>query len=206
MGRWYKNKKATVEEACDLTVFQLKRFGMLEAGRHTATVTTWVEKRTEKESSVGVEVNMIGEPYTRITYGISDGMGNMDTHDSRIRLITSPCNLGGVRYWFVCPECGKRVGGLYLVPGRTDFQCRQCNNLTYHSRNRQVMGNFGHTSRQIKRLVPEIKRWTWAGRPTRKARRLYALQHKMDRLCVQASAVLDRLRTECNLPEGWNSG
>jgi len=41
------------------------------------------------------------------------------------------------------------------------------------------MGEFGHTSRQIDQLRSEIKRWTWAGRPTRKARRLYALQHNM---------------------------
>jgi len=178
---------------------------MLEAGRHTATFVTWVEKNSGKESCVTVDVNMIGEPYARITYEISDGMGNTTPYDSRIPLITSPCNLGGLRYWFECPERWKRVGGLYLVPGRTDFQCRQCNNLTYRSRNRVMMETFGHTSRQIKRLLPEIKRWTWRGRPTRKARRLYALQHKMDRLSVQALAVLDKLRGECNLPEDWNS-
>jgi len=33
MGRYYKDKKATVEESCDLTVFQLKEYGMLNAGK-----------------------------------------------------------------------------------------------------------------------------------------------------------------------------
>jgi len=162
-GKMVLKKKATVEEVCDLTIFQLRRYSTLEVGRHTATVVTWVEKRSGKESCVRVEVNMIGEPYARITYGISDCMGNTNPYDSRIRLITTPCNLGGVRYWFVCPECWERVGGLYLVPGRTNFRCRQCNNLTYRSRNRVMMETFGHTSRQIKRLLPEINRWMWAG-------------------------------------------
>ncbi|MHC4538824.1 MAG: hypothetical protein ACYTEK_25110 [Planctomycetota bacterium] len=194
MGRWYDNKKATVEEACDLTVFQLKEYGMLEGGRHTATVITWVMKRTGKESSISLEVNMTGEPYARLAYALSDREGNVTPYDSKVDLVTTPCNFGGVRYWFACPWCGNRVGGVYLAPGDRYFRCRHCNNLTYNSRNRCVVAAFGHTSRQIKKLRPEIKRWTWRGRPTRKARRLYALQHKMSLLCVQAAAQLEKLR------------
>ena len=175
---------------------------MLESGRHTATVITWVQKHTGKESHVGVEVNTIGEPYARIRYGISDGKGNMSPYDSRIRLITTPCNLGGVRYWFECPECGKRVGGLYLVLGRTHFRCRLCNNLTYRSRNRGTMETFGHTSRQIKKLLPEIKRWTWRGRPTRKVRKLRALEQKMGILSGQVSVVLDKLTSRIHRHSG----
>lgn len=206
MRRWYYNKKATVEEACDLTVFQLRRFGMLEAGRRKATVVTWVMRHTGKESCVRVEVNMIGEPHAKLTYLASDSEGNVTPYDSEVSLVTTSCNLGGVRYWFICPACSRRVGGLYIAPGDRYFRCRHCDNLTYRSRNRVMMETFGHTSRQIKRLLPKVKRWTWAGRPTRKARRLYSLQHKMDRFCVQASVVLDKLRAKCNLPEDWNSG
>ena len=191
MGRWYYNKKATVEESCDLTVFQLNKYGMLEGG-HTATVITWVMKNTGKESSIGLEVNMAGESYARFTYSLSDREGNVTPYDSKVDLVTTPCNLGGVRYWFICPECFKRVGGLYLAPGERYFKCRKCNNLTYHSRNRCVLAVFGHTSRQIKKLQSEIKRWTWRGRPTRKVRRLYKLQWKMGILSPQISAQFER--------------
>jgi len=206
MGRWYYNKKATVEASCDLTVFQLRRFGMLQGDRHTATVVTWVMRHTGKESHVRVEVNMIGEPHAKLTYLAFDNEGNVTPYDSEVTLVTTPCNLGGVRYWFICPACSRRVGGLYIAPEDRYFRCRHCNNLTYHSPNRVMMETFGHTSRQIEKLQPEIKRWTWGGRPTRKARRLYALQHKMSLLCVQVSAVLDRLRAKCNLPKNWDSG
>jgi hypothetical protein len=192
VGRWYYNKKATVEEACDLTVFQLKEYGMLERGLHTASIITWVERNSGKESQVRVEVNMIGEPYARITYAISDGMGNTNPYDSRIRLITSPCNLRGVRYWFVCPDCGRRVGGLYLAPGERYFRCRKCNNLTYRSRNRVMMETFAHTSRQIKKLQPEIKRWTWKGRPTRKVRRLAKLETQESKYLALSRPYLRR--------------
>ena len=202
MGRWYYDKKVTVEEACDLTVFQLKRFGMLVDGLHSATVVTWVQKHTGKETHVRVEVNTIGEPYVKFTYFVSDREGNATTCDSEANLVTTPCNLGGVRYWFACPWCGTRVGSLYLVPGERLFKCRDCNNLTYRSRNRGTMEAFGHTSRQIEKLRPEIKRWTWRGRPTRKVKKLRTLERKMGILSDQASTMLDKLRNRINRHSG----
>ena len=193
MGRYYYNKKATVEESCDLTIFQLKERGMLNTG-HTATVITWVMKNTGQESSIALEVNMTSEPYARFMYSISDGKGNSTPYNFEVSLVTTPCNFGGVRYWFVCPECSRRVGGLYLVLGDANFVCRRCNNLTYRSRNRCVMGALGHTSRQIQKLRCEIKRWTWRGKPTRKVRKLRALEGKERILASQALTVLERIR------------
>ena len=190
--RYYYNKKATVEASCDLTVFQLKERGMLDAG-HTATVITWVMKNTGKESRITLEVNMTSEPYARFTYSISDSKGNSTPYDLEVSLITTPCNFGGVRYWFVCPMCSRRVGGLYLAPGERYFMCRKCNNLTYHSRNRCVIGAFGHTSRQIDKLRPQIKRWTWRGRPTRKVRRLRALERKAGVLGEYSMRQIEKL-------------
>ncbi|MBN9122903.1 MAG: hypothetical protein J0I06_27820 [Planctomycetes bacterium] len=58
--------------------------------------------------------------------------------DYSVRLVTTGCHLGGVRWWFVCPlvrdnvACGRRVRKLYLC-GQY-FGCRTCHNLTYRSR------------------------------------------------------------------------
>src|SRR5262249_51545398 len=57
--------------------------------------------------------------------------------DYSVRLVTTPCHLGGVRWWFICPlsrngvGCGRRVRKLYLC-GKY-FGCRHCHNLTYRS-------------------------------------------------------------------------
>jgi hypothetical protein len=40
---------------------------------------------------------------------------------------------GGLRFWWLCPECGRRCGILYLPPKRTYFKCRLCHRLTYRS-------------------------------------------------------------------------
>jgi hypothetical protein len=53
-----------------------------------------------------------------------------------VRLVQTAANLGGSRWWFLCPGCGSRVGRLHL-PGRGRilplFKCRACHGLTYES-------------------------------------------------------------------------
>ena len=104
-----------------------------------------------------------------------------------------------LRYWFACPACGGRVGGLYLAPGSRYFICRHCNNLSYNSRNESSpFGISGVTDRKMKKLRSEIKRWTWRGRPTRKVRRLRALERKMSIVGGQAMARLERFKARFN--------
>ena len=56
--------------------------------------------------------------------------------EQQIQTQTSPCHLGGQRYWFTCPRCSKRVAVLY-APGRY-FACRQCGGLGYASQKESV--------------------------------------------------------------------
>lgn len=56
-----------------------------------------------------------------------------NTHfDYVVPLETTPCHYGGVRYWFNCPNCFKRVATLFLGNNLL-FQCRTCQNLNYAS-------------------------------------------------------------------------
>jgi hypothetical protein len=50
----------------------------------------------------------------------------------QVGLVTSPMVNGGVRYWFKCPSCSKRVGKLYSASGV--LECRKCSGLDYRSR------------------------------------------------------------------------
>lgn len=49
----------------------------------------------------------------------------------RISLDWTRCNYGGLRPWFICPHCHRRVGKLYGA-GKY-FLCRHCYNLAYES-------------------------------------------------------------------------
>jgi hypothetical protein len=49
-----------------------------------------------------------------------------------IDTVPTRANLGfGLRYWFLCPKCSRRVASLFKPHSRADFWCRGCHNLTY---------------------------------------------------------------------------
>jgi hypothetical protein len=43
-----------------------------------------------------------------------------------VRITTTPCHYGGVRYWFLCPDCSRRCAILYPQV------CRICSDGRYH--------------------------------------------------------------------------
>lgn len=46
----------------------------------------------------------------------------------------------GVRQWYTCPHCGKRVAKLYI--GKADIACRKCWNLHYTSQSEDRLGRM----------------------------------------------------------------
>lgn len=189
--RYYYNSKATADESCRLKISELRKDGMLSSGYSSGT-RIWSSNRTDKKTIIDLSVDMTDEPYVRLIYSVTDREGKRTDYDYQVSLVTTPCNFGGVRYWFGCPSCGRRVGVLYLAPGDVYFRCRNCNNLSYNSRNRCTLEEFGHTSREIDELRSQIKRWTWRGRPTRKVRRLQALERKMGVLSGPIMAQMEK--------------
>ena len=51
-----------------------------------------------------------------------------------IELTTSSVNFGGVRYWFKCPLCSRKVGTLFVHPLTQQIACRGCLGLEYKKR------------------------------------------------------------------------
>ena len=148
---------------------------------------SWASSRTQEAIIMIIGVFITNDnPSIVLMYTISDREGNKADYKDTIRLLTTDCYFGGIRYWFGCPSCGQRVGVLYLASGNIYFRCRHCNNLSYQSRNRCMMETYGHTSRQIEKLRNQIKRWTWRGRPTRKVRKLNKLEWKCNILAGYA--------------------
>ena len=81
--------------------------------------------------SVLVEVRLVaGTPMLSIQHDYYGGRSQL------ISLNATPANLGGQRWWFLCPNCSARVHRLHL-PGRgsgpREFKCRGCHSLSYES-------------------------------------------------------------------------
>lgn len=77
---------------------------------------------------VKVEVSQV-----RLIYNYRRNEEDGESLDYPVRLETTACHYGGVRYGFICPAvgCGRRVAVLYL--GNKLFACRHCYQLVYRS-------------------------------------------------------------------------
>ena len=119
---WYE-PKTTVEACLTLTVWAIDirpnddGTGKAEWTRADGTVT----------NSVGLDV-ATGETGGTLTLGYRAGERLIQ---ERVRLSTTRPHLGGLRWWFHCPRCQRRIGKLYKPPESAEFRCRQCHNLTY---------------------------------------------------------------------------
>jgi hypothetical protein len=132
--RW--SKKDTVEGRYAIDTSDLKKWKLLVPGiTNRPGAFKWRRAGEEKASSVSYLLTVGANSGTlRLIYSMKFQNANLDYP---VRLVTTPCRLGGVRWWFVCPlschgvACGRRVRKLYLS-GKW-FGCRSCHRLTYRT-------------------------------------------------------------------------
>lgn len=131
----------TKQEADDLKkidIYFLKRQGLLEGWREG--VIQWKINGAEV-LRVGIQISTYDVEDVRfinLLYEITERNGKKLDCSHSHPITTTPCNFGGVRYWFVCKFCNRRVGTLYL--GKKYFKCRHCLKLTYRLQNINVRG------------------------------------------------------------------
>lgn len=87
-------------------------------------------KKILAESCQKVEINDL---VRKITSELKKELikAEVATIGANIRLTTSNTRWGGIRYWFVCPECNKRRGALFQGPNQSRVACGECLNITY---------------------------------------------------------------------------
>lgn len=121
-NRWQlhrPSKRRTVEETLILSIDNLRKSAAWQHGRG---VTTWTYGNSSKSS---VSWRVVDDEEIILDYTV-----NKTPVVERISLDKRPQKLGGVRYFFACPACGKRTLKLY---GVRRFLCRTCQDLTYES-------------------------------------------------------------------------
>ncbi|MHC4509557.1 MAG: hypothetical protein ACYTAO_11455 [Planctomycetota bacterium] len=203
MGRYYFDKKDTVEDCRSVSISFLRKHGYFSEPCCLSGTISWKNGFGEQTASIGILVStMDGDNYVKFQYTTTDrDSGEKTEYDYKVGLTTTPCHFGGIRYWFVCPlskngvYCGRRAGTLYKAPGAAYFGCRHCYNLSYESRNEPRLARPGGIGYPIKaeRLYEELyektKRWTHRGKPTKNSRRLQILEQKMTGLLAAYNAL-----------------
>ena len=185
MGRYYFSTKTEADNLKKIDISWLNRQNLLRGWR--SDQITWTNGHTGDKSSIGIDVVLSeNEKYARLHYTQTEHSGEKKDFDYRIPIVTTPCNYGGKRYWFICPlskngqYCGKRVRVLYKAGDY--FACRHCYNLTYSARNENrrykmfPLFNTLLTEQKIDELQKKIKKRYYAGKPTKKQQRLDCYQ------------------------------
>lgn len=190
--------RAIAEQSNSLKISWLKKKNYFpRGGSHHGGTITWSYGISEDKSSIGIEVTQGLEgqqDYMRLHYTHTDYWTSEKTKmDYQVQLTTTPCNLGGVRYWFICPlsksgrYCGRRVGVLYSI-GKW-FGCRYCGDIAYQAQFEG--GNFrvgSVTEPDVEKAFYEVKTKYYNGQPTRKYRRYLRLRRTMDYSWIRAAA------------------
>lgn len=162
MGRYFYNKKTTVEECKSISVVKLKKWGFFKESIRAGEFT-W------DESSIAYKFDR-EKKELRLIYAFTDNQDPKAKQDYKIRLSTTPCNLGGIRYWMHCPKCSRRVGKVYLA-GKYVFACRQCWNLCYRSQNLVGFSRKGGVTispPQLDEMRAKIRNTYYQGKPTKR--------------------------------------
>jgi len=179
MGRWSFSNKIEADHLKKVEIWWLKKYGYLNGWKSGGI--EWSFGSGDKHS-IGIEASVMDEKYVRFHYTQTDHNGEKKDFNYKVQLATTPCNYGGTRYWFICPlskngvYCGRRVGVLYKDGDY--FGCRHCYDLTYSSKNENrsykyyPLFNTLTLEKKIEDLEAKIKRRTYAGRVTKKQRKL----------------------------------
>ena len=105
-------RKTTVEASENLNVSTILWHFKRSADRVSTTALAY---RIERLAERSTQVDMVGAPRLQL------------------RFTATHCYFGGLRHWFRCPACGRRVGKLYAPLSASAFKCRRCHDLTYRS-------------------------------------------------------------------------
>lgn len=192
MGRYYgiRNgfRKGTVDEAYTISTSFLKKYDYLRPKSFKSGSIVW-SKRGKEVGTVSFVVNMIDQNVRFIYRNRAQNQIEWKDKDYTVALTSSPCNLGGIRWWFICPSCIHKVGTLHLY-GDSDFTCRVCLDLSYESRNdqkqyRKYQKLFDYD--KVQERIHKLRTRFYNGMPTRKYRRLLSKSNKLKRMIIGVS-------------------
>jgi hypothetical protein len=140
-NRWRYGAKSTTDDYRTLDVRRWAREGVLVPGYRGG----W---QWARNGEIVASIQMRAEQDRVILNYRHRSNGEWKNEQYPVRVVRTPCNLGGERLWFICPAvgCGRRVAILY---GSGIFACRHCYQLAYAS-SREDAG--GRATRRADRL------------------------------------------------------
>lgn len=146
-GRRYTwNAKRTTGNCREIDINRWNREGMLAPGY--MGLWAWTDRETG-ERSASIAVKVYTTEAVQLIYTVTRQGEEPRKINYQVPITWTRCNYGGRRPWFICPQCGRRVGKLYA--GGVYFLCRHCHNLTYRS-SQESGDQFAKAMRHVVRI------------------------------------------------------
>ncbi|ACL01975.1 conserved hypothetical protein [Desulfatibacillum aliphaticivorans] len=145
-GSWMRwETRSTTEQQLWIDVRCLKRKGCLKDGY---SGSLYWSVRQKKIGSVGAKTK---SDRITLTYRYHSQYGYKNRVQQVVYFEYTPCNLGGSRPWFLCPQCKKRVAILYGI-GKY-FMCRNCHGLVYACQRDRKAERLMSKAQKIRRKI-----------------------------------------------------
>ena len=128
VGRGVWIRKRTTESCCRLDMSYLAKKYIMDWDWQTTM--SW-KSNLGTHTSIGLDICPPGR--IRLYYTVTKGNDEPREYRYNVHIESTPCNYGGMRWWFFCPACDRRCRILYLPSDEIYFACRICHNLTYES-------------------------------------------------------------------------
>lgn len=202
MGRWSYSNKTEADYLRKVTIYELNKPGLLRGYKSYKEKTFWWKSNFSIDAGI---CTMAGDEFVIFYYALTLPNGGTKDIKHRFPLTTTPCNLGGERYWFICSpmqngnRCGRRVGVLYLSPKNMEFACRHCLALTYSSR--KLSGRFKAGGNiisipDLERAGNTVKRKFYNGEITRKYARYLKMGRRAERTWAAYLGTVIKIKDE----------
>jgi len=172
--------KAKVEDCRTIKISFLKNNGFLNGNSHQGTIT-WSIGGYRKNI---LQINTFSNDMRVI---LAHSQINQNTNKAihysySVDLVTTDCNYGGKRYWFICKGCHTKVCNLHQLDS-SPFICRKCLDLSYESR------NISRAYRRFRAMYKgvefeDLRVKYYKGRLTRRARGLLGIKRNVDKKAV----------------------
>lgn len=191
-GRAVWNRKKIVNEANSMDILDLQRNKVFSMGQDMIWISSWSRNgKVVASISYRLEGNN-GEPSgLRFTYTITkNNIGERKDFDYIIPVVSTPCNFGGKRWWYICSlivngeSCHRRCRIVYLPPGAEYFGCRECHQLSYESRQRhreKFYERFEKPFKKVKAVQEKLSRVRSWGKKEKLWRELIQASEKVQK-------------------------